>query len=145
MAGGLLINNWTVFPGTQSRECSALAVAEPGWLGLPEGSGHREDGYLPALWADGSGCYWKGSQGRVGLKIQASQQGPWSSPVPALMVPSWQHQNRRSIPHPVCLSPEPGSHSEHLLLSHCSLSIVQILRTVQFLPRLVENAKAVDL
>lgn len=41
MSGGLLINNGTVFPGTQSREHSTLAAAGPGWLVFREDAGQR--------------------------------------------------------------------------------------------------------
>lgn len=41
MSGGLLINNGTVFPGTQSRERSTLAAAGPGWLVFREDAGQR--------------------------------------------------------------------------------------------------------
>lgn len=41
MSGGLLINNGTVFPGTQSTECSTLAAAGPGWLVFREDAGQR--------------------------------------------------------------------------------------------------------
>lgn len=45
LSGGLLINNGTVFPGTQSRERSALAAAGPGWLVFREDTG-KEECYL---------------------------------------------------------------------------------------------------
>lgn len=41
MSGGLLINNGTVFPGTQSREPSTLTAAGPGWLVFREDTGQR--------------------------------------------------------------------------------------------------------
>lgn len=55
MSGGLLINNGTVFPGTQSRERSVLAAAGPGWLVFQEDAGQRgvlSEGVLPTMWAE---------------------------------------------------------------------------------------------
>lgn len=55
MSGGLLINYGTVFPGTQSRERSALAAAGPGCLVFREDTGQRgalSRWVLPTLWAE---------------------------------------------------------------------------------------------
>lgn len=65
MSGGLLINNGTVFPGTQSRERSVLAAAGPDWLVFQEDAGQRgvlSECVLPPVWAEaGYACLKQGS------------------------------------------------------------------------------------